>query len=75
MWSLGSVGKWTPISHIPQDLEVINQAINCLVKHTKSLYLGTFAFTANYMVKTVDFIVLKLVQYQGWLNLMLILHV
>lgn len=78
MWGLGSVGKWTPASHMSQDLRVINQAISCLVKHMKSLYLDTFAFimiTAKYMGKTVVLIVLKLVQYQGWLNLMMILHV
>ena len=78
MWGLGSVGKRTPTSYMSQDSKVINQAINCLVKHMKSLHLDTFAFimnTAKYMGKTVDFIGLKLAQYQGRLNLMMILHV
>lgn len=78
MWGLGSVGKWEPASLMSQDLHIINQAINCLVKHRKSLYLDTFAFImiiAKYMGKTVVFRELKLAQYQGRLNLMIILHV
>lgn len=50
------------MSHMSQDLKVINQATHCLIKYILSSCLDTFAFimTAKYTGKVIVFIGLKL---------------